>query len=144
MERVRRGRPSTAWCEYMLAGLSSHRTATADGTRIRSQTTGPGNMLQPPSNLVDEAGAVFEFTGMVNASVKVYNVTGRLVSTLADATLGPGRYLLLGDNRTRAYDARYWGSLRRSDLLGPALLVLFSRDPESGRIRWNRIGRLVD
>ncbi len=45
-----------------------------------------------PTRLVDEMGAEIEFTGMVSASVKVYNVTGRLVSTLADATLGPGRY----------------------------------------------------
>jgi len=56
----------------------------------------------------------------------------------------PGRYLLLGDYRSEAYDSRYWGSLRREDLLGPVLLVVFSRDPRTGGIRWSRTGHAVD
>lgn len=58
--------------------------------------------------------------------------------------LPPERYLLMGDYRTRAYDGRYWGSVHRSDLVGVAVLVLFSRDPATGRIRWERIGEAVE
>jgi hypothetical protein len=45
-----------------------------------------------PSQLTDENGTEMEFSGQVETSVKVYNVAGRLVSTIAEASLGPGRY----------------------------------------------------
>jgi hypothetical protein len=47
---------------------------------------------QVPAQLVDENGNEFQFSGQVDASVKVYNVAGRLVSTLVETTLGPGNY----------------------------------------------------
>jgi hypothetical protein len=45
-----------------------------------------------PTTLVDENGAEVQFSGMVDTSVKVYNVAGRLVSTLVESTQGPGHY----------------------------------------------------
>ena len=45
-----------------------------------------------PASLTDENGVDFQFNGVVDTSVKVYNVAGRLVSTLSESTLGPGRY----------------------------------------------------
>lgn len=45
-----------------------------------------------PSTLTDENGVEFHFDGQVDTSVKVYNVAGRLVSTLIDTREGPGRY----------------------------------------------------
>jgi len=32
--------------------------------------------------------------------------------------LGPGEYLVLGDNSPRSYDGRYWGPLRRDAIIG--------------------------
>jgi signal peptidase I len=60
---------------------------------------------------------------------------------LAPTRVDPGRYLLFGDFRTEAHDGRYWGTVHRDDLLGPVLLVLFSRDPETGAVRWSRLGK---
>jgi len=45
-----------------------------------------------PSHMVDELGNEYDFAGQIEATVKVYNVTGRLVSTLVDNHLSPGRY----------------------------------------------------
>ena len=61
-----------------------------------------------------------------------------------DTRIEDGHYFIVGDFRTRAHDSRYWGMLRRSDLLGPALMIYFSRDPATRRIRRSRIGKGVD
>lgn len=45
-----------------------------------------------PSQMTDEFGNMYGFAGQIEATVKVYNVTGRLVSTLVDNSLSPGRY----------------------------------------------------
>ena len=45
-----------------------------------------------PSSVADEDGTVLSFTNPVNTSVKIYNVAGRLVSTLVETVLAPGQY----------------------------------------------------
>ena len=62
---------------------------------------------------------------------------------------------LLGDNRRRARDSRFLGSIPLSDVYGKARLVYWSRDymfpnPDDassgvrGRLRWDRIGKRLD
>lgn len=53
------------------------------------------------------------------------------------------QYLLLGDNRDNSYDGRYRGLVREDAIVGQPVWVYYSRDPESGKIRWERIGRDV-
>jgi hypothetical protein len=46
-----------------------------------------------PSRVIDEDGVEHTLSGAaVATSVKVYNVTGRLIATLVESTEGPGRY----------------------------------------------------
>jgi hypothetical protein len=45
-----------------------------------------------PAHLTDDFGNDVSFAGSIETSVKVYNVAGRLVSTLVDETLSPGIY----------------------------------------------------
>ncbi len=61
-----------------------------------------------------------------------------------DTELKDEHFFIFGDFRTRAHDSRYWGALRRSDLLGPVRLIYFSRDPATRQLRWSRIGFGVD
>lgn len=80
----------------------------------------------------------------------------------------PGQYFVLGDNRDRSLDSRYWGFVPRQNIVGRPLLIYWSADPaperpapgpsrEGGRLerlarsvvrffantRWNRFLRLV-
>ncbi len=60
------------------------------------------------------------------------------------------RYFMLGDNRDRSLDSRYWGLLERWRLEGRAVFIYFSYNKGSYRpfpwlreVRWGRVGDLI-
>jgi signal peptidase I len=53
-------------------------------------------------------------------------------------------YFMMGDNRDRSYDSRFWGCIKDSDIKGKALIKYWSWDSDTWRVRWNRIGRLIE
>ena len=66
----------------------------------------------------------------------------------SSGTWGPlvvpaGQLFLLGDRRDVSLDSRYIGFVSTVRVRARPAWVYFSRDPESGRIRWSRIGRDV-
>ncbi|NTU93835.1 MAG: signal peptidase I [Chlorobiaceae bacterium] len=62
-------------------------------------------------------------------------------------------YFAMGDNRDNSLDSRYWGFLPETDVVGQAMMVYWSWDPEPSliadplgkisSIRWGRTGLLV-
>jgi signal peptidase I len=53
-------------------------------------------------------------------------------------------YFMMGDNRDRSYDSRFWGCIRESDIKGKAFIKYWSWDSDAWRVRWSRIGRLIE
>ena len=61
-----------------------------------------------------------------------------------------GHYMMLGDNRYKSKDSRYWGLVPRVNVRGQPIFVYYSYEPECGSgvcpltdIRWSRIGHLI-
>ena len=48
-------------------------------------------------------------------------------------------YWMMGDNRHNSADSRYWGFVPEDHIVGRASTVIFSKDKDNGKIRWNRI-----
>ena len=51
-------------------------------------------------------------------------------------------YWMMGDNRHRSQDSRFWGYVPFDHVVGKAVLVWFTKDPDTG-IRWKRLFTLV-
>ena len=51
-------------------------------------------------------------------------------------------YWMMGDNRHRSQDSRFWGFVPFDHVVGKAVLVWFTKDPDTG-IRWKRLFTLV-
>lgn len=63
--------------------------------------------------------------------------------TMPPVKVPPGQYFMLGDNRDRSYDGRFWGFVDNSEIKGLAFIKYWSWDSENFTPRWNRIGRPI-
>jgi signal peptidase I len=58
-----------------------------------------------------------------------------------------GKFLVMGDNRDQSYDSRFWGYVDMVEIKGKAFIIYWSWDNESPvlkKVRWKRIGKLID
>lgn len=53
-------------------------------------------------------------------------------------------YFMRGDNVKDSYDSRFWGLLPDDFILGVAQFIWFSKEPDTGRIRWSRILKKIE
>lgn len=60
-----------------------------------------------------------------------------------DIVVPEGMYFMMGDNRDKSADSRYWGFVPEKNIVGKAVLVWMSWDSNQTGIRWNRIGKLI-
>ena len=50
-------------------------------------------------------------------------------------------YFMMGDNRHNSIDSRYWGFLPEQNIVGKAILVLYSKNNK--KIKWNRLCKVL-
>lgn len=56
-----------------------------------------------------------------------------------DYTFKMNYYWMMGDNRHNSADSRYWGFVPENHVVGRAALVVWSKDKDHHKVRWNRI-----
>lgn len=63
--------------------------------------------------------------------------------SFAEVTVPEGKLFVMGDNRDRSNDSRYWGFVDIEAVEGRAIAIYWSWDSEDTALRWRRLGDLV-
>jgi len=58
-------------------------------------------------------------------------------------TVPKDAYFVMGDNRDRAYDSRFWGFVEKAKVKGTVKQIYWSWDRKNSSVRWDRLGRKV-
>jgi signal peptidase I len=66
-----------------------------------------------------------------------------LRDTFGPVSVPPHKLFVMGDNRDRSHDSRFWGFVDLDDVKGKAFLIYWSWDGEDRWVRWERIGALI-
>jgi signal peptidase I len=67
-------------------------------------------------------------------------VDGKVVETWQ---AGEDYLFMMGDNRDNSFDSRFWGPVRREDIVGKAMIIYWSFGNRIWQVRWNRLGDLI-
>ncbi|MGH7831511.1 MAG: signal peptidase I, partial [Candidatus Binatia bacterium] len=86
---------------------------------------------------VDDTHAHFEETGdRVFAPMHVRDNYGPM-------KVPENHIFVMGDNRDRSHDSRFWGFVELNDVVGKAIVIYWSWDGNDRWVRWERIGDLI-
>jgi signal peptidase I len=106
-----------------------------------------GVTIKLDSQNVDKYKYIIKYyEGNKNVVVDGYKITidGK---TITSYTFKQDYYFMMGDNRHHSADSRYWGFVPADHVVGKAVFVWMSLDPNKsflGKIRWSRIFRFVE
>ena len=62
---------------------------------------------------------------------------------LLEFAVPEGHYFVMGDNRDRSNDSRFWGTVPEANVVGRAFLIWFSWDMVQGGVAWSRLGQSI-
>lgn len=104
----------------------------------------PGDVVEVRNKQVFVNGERFQLEQEVHKEPEVIPGAVNPRDFMAAVKVPADSYFVMGDNRDRSFDSRFWGFVPMDRIKGLAFIKYWSWDSQQFRPRWNRIGRLID
>ncbi|ABQ26682.1 signal peptidase I [Geotalea uraniireducens] len=104
----------------------------------------PGDTVQVINKKVYVNGKVYENPHEVHKENDIIPKEQNPRDNTDLITVPASSYFVMGDNRDRSYDSRFWKFVRNDQIKGLAFIKYWSWDKEKFGVRWKNIGKLID
>lgn len=106
----------------------------------------PGDVVEGKDKQVFVNGKPYANSHAVHKEAEIIPKEQNPRDTFGPVTVPADSYFVMGDNRDRSYDSRFWKFVKRDQIRGLAFIKYWSIDGPWYKfdIRWRNIGRLID
>ncbi|QEM68499.1 signal peptidase I [Geobacter sp. FeAm09] len=104
----------------------------------------PGDVVEGKDKKVFVNGKPYENPHEVHKEKDIIPKEMNPRDTFGPVTVPPNSYFMMGDNRDRSYDSRFWGFVSRDKIKGLAFIKYWSWDKDKFRPRFGSIGKLIN
>lgn len=104
----------------------------------------PGDVVEGKNKKVYVNGKLYENPHEIHKEKEVIPKEMNPRDNFGPVTVPTGSYFVMGDNRDRSYDSRFWGFVSLDKIKGLAFIKYWSWDREKFRPRFGSIGKLIN
>jgi signal peptidase I len=104
----------------------------------------PGDTIEVKDKKVFVNGTLYANPHEVHKEADLFPKEQNPRDNMGPVKVPADSYFMMGDNRDRSYDSRFWGFVKSDKIKGLAFIKYWSWDNEKFRVRWRNIGKLID